>query len=377
MKNILAVFIKEIIHIRRDLRTLYIAFIYPILVLVLFGFALKLDLNYIPLAVGDFDNSSRSRELISRFVNSRYFTSYYYISDIKEIDSLINKGKVWAGLIIPADFSRKILKQEPCTVELVIDASDNNVANQVIGFSQAIVQQYSADELVSSLNLQGMIVKGQGLPLKLEPRVWYNPELQSTNYFVPSLIAVIMMMITTVLTSLTIAKEFEIGTIESLLVSPLRKYQILLGKMLPYIMISLANWVLILMLGIFYFNIPFKGSLFQFFLASLIFLFLALNLGLLISTIAKSQQTAWMLSLLGTMLPSFLLSGFIFPIENMPVLLQLITYLVPVRYFLVIIRGMFLKGIGVSELYREILVLVFMGIALFTATILKFKKSLG
>ena len=377
MNNILAIFIKETIHIKRDLRTLYIAFIYPLLILMLFSYALKLDLDSIPLCVGDFDNSLRSRELISRFTNSGYFKNKLNISDIKQIDGLINRGKIWAGLIIPADFSKNLLKDEIADVELIVDASDNNTANQIIGFSQAIIQQYSSDELIDSLNLKGMIVKRRGLPLRLEPRVLYNPELKSTNFFVPSLIAIIMMMITTVLTSLAISKEFEIGTVESLLVSPLKPYQILLGKMLPYILISLANWAMILAVGVYYFGIPFRGNFILFFFISLIFLSLALNFGLLISTIAKSQQTAWMMSLLGTMLPSFLLSGFIFPIENMPKALQIITYFVPVRYFLIIIRGIFLKGIGLYELYTEVLVLVFITTALFSATLLRFKKTLG
>ena len=377
MNNIIAVFKKELIHIKRDIRTLYIAFIYPVLVLVLFSYALKLDINSVPLAIGDFDKSVRSREIVSRFINSGYFVRTYDVSNLNQIDSLIRRGKIWAGLIIPADFSRKILKNAPANIDFVIDASDNNTANQIIGFSQTILQQYSRDELINFLNLNGMVVKKKSLSMEMEPRILYNPELNSTNFFVPSIIAVIMMMITTVLTSLTVAREFEVGTIESLLVSPLKPYQILMGKMIPYILISLGNWILILAVGVFYFRIPFRGNFLEFFFFSMVFMFLALSLGLLISTIVKSQQTAWMVSLLGTMLPSFLLSGFIFPIENMPRALQFVTYLVPVRYFLVIIRGIFLKGIGFNEVYREVLALALIGITIFIITLSRFKKNLG
>ncbi len=377
MNNIIAVFWKELAHIKRDIRTLYIAFIYPVLVLVLFSYALKLDINSVPLAIGDFDNSVRSREIVSRFINSGYFVRAYNVYNLTQLDSLIRRGKIWAGLIIPEDFSRKILKNESADIEFVIDASDNNTANQIIGFSQTILQQYSRDELINLLNSSGMVVKKKSLSMEMEPRIWYNPELNSTNFFVPSIIAVIMMMITTVLTSLTVAREFETGTIESLLVSPLKPYQILMGKMIPYILISLGNWILILAVGVFYFRIPFRGNFLEFFLFSMVFMFLALNLGLLISTIVKSQQTAWMVSLLGTMLPSFLLSGFVFPIENMPRALQFVTYLVPVRYFLVIIRGIFLKGIGFNEVYREVLALALIGITIFIITLSRFKKNIG
>lgn len=376
-RRIYVVVVKEITQIVRDPIALLLMFILPAFLLFIFGFAINLDIRTIPLAVLDHDKTENSRVLVDRFITSGYFKLKQRLSSEDQINWLLDRGEVKAIIKIPANFQREVFKGKTTPVQIIIDGTDNNTATVVMGYARMIMQQHSKDVLFELLRTnRGTILTG--IPtLDVRPNIWYNPELRSINFMVPGLIGIIMMVVGVVNMSVSIVREKERGTIEAIMVSPLRPFELMLGKIIPYILIAFIDLNLIILLGKFVFHVPFRGNFLLFLFLSFLFLASALSMGLFISSIAKTCQVAWLISFLATILPSIILSGFIFPISNMPKIIQFISYFLPVRYFIVILRGIILKGVGLSVLYPQALVLVGFATVLLASCSLRFKKRLA
>jgi len=367
---------KELIHIIRDPRSLYLAIGLPLVLLIVFGYGITFDVNNIPVAVANLDDSSLSRDLISRVQSSEYFNLHYLLNNYSGVERLLDEGKVKIILVIPSHFSRDISKGHNTPLQFLIDGSDNNTALIALGYFSRIVQEFSSYILLEGLNKQGAFLLKEIPLIDVEARVWYNPGLRSTNFIVPGLIAVMMMIIATMLTSLTIAREWETGTMEQLIATPSKPFEIIVGKLMPYFFLGMIQMTLVVLTGILLFNVPLKGNILFLFVVAGLFLVCGLGIGLFISVITKSQQLAFMLSIILTLLPSFLLSGFIFPISSMPKIIQFISYLVPAKYFLIILRGIFLKGNGLSILWPEVVALFILGSVIILACSKKLRLSL-
>jgi ABC-2 type transport system permease protein len=367
--RLLAVARKEVTQLRRDARSLYLAFLLPALLVVLFGYAISWDVDDIRTAVLDQDQSARSRELLDAFRSSGYFTLTARLERSGEIDRLLNRGAVSLVLVIPPDFAEQLDAGRPAALQAIVDGSDANTATIALGYAGAIVQAYSA-----RVRLQGMPAV---LPIEPRTRVWYNEELTSRNMIVPGLVAVIMMIIAAMLTSLTIAREWERGTMEQLAATPVGRAEVVLGKLLPYVVIGLIDVVVVSGIGVSLFGVPFRGSVALLMLLSLAFVIGASGLGMFISAVARSQLLATQIAMIATFLPAFLLSGFMYAIDVMPAPLRVITYFIPARYFLVVTRGIFLKGVGVDVLrIQGLLMIAFAVVGLFAATHV-FKKEIS
>ena len=376
MKIILHIIRKEFLQILRDRKMLPIIFIAPILQLIVLGYAANLDVRNIPTIVCDLDRSSVSRELIDKFTNSGYFVANRYVDDIRDIDKHIDNGTASLAIVIPIDFSTDIRAGRSAELQIIADGSDANMATIGLNYAETIVAIYSADIAVK--RIERTLGSGAGVAgINPELRVWYNPELKSRNFIVPGILGLLLMLTTMVLTSLAIVKEKEIGTMEQLVVTPIKPYQLIIGKLTPFVIIGIVDIILILLVATFWFNIPVRGSVTFLFVLCIVFLMTTLGLGLFVSTVSKTQQQAMMTSTFFVMQPMLFLSGFIFPIENMPRIIQLYTYSLPLRYFFVIVRGLFLKGIGFAELWDESLILFLFGIAILSLSIMRFQKKLG
>jgi len=377
LRRISAIIYKEYLHIARDKIALIMLIVFPVFMLFLFGFAINLDIKHIPLAVYDQDRSENARELTESFIQSGYFDLKERLFSEKQINPKVDKRKVKVILRIPPDFSKDIHKGKNTPVQLIIDGSDNNTANITMGYSKAIIQKFSRKILEELLLNKGMTFPVQLPSVDLRPNIWYNPELESSIFMIPGLIGIILMTIAVIRTSITIVREKERGTMESLLVAPIRPFELMIGKIIPYIIIAYISLALIILLSKLIFQVPFRGSLVTLFGLSGIFIAASLGIGLYISNIAETSQTAWLLGFLSSILPAIILSGFIFPIESMPYPVQLITYLFPVRYFLVILRGIILKGVDITILYKEALTLLLFALVMITISALRFKKKVG
>jgi ABC-2 type transport system permease protein len=370
LTRLLAIARKELLQLRRDTRSLILAFLLPVLLLVLFGYAISWDVRNIHTAVLDQDRSARSRELLEAFRASGYFTFVEELERPGEIGNLFDRGIAQVALVIPPGFAADLAAGRPAAVQAIVDGSDANTATIVLAYSEAIVRTWS-----SRVQLQGGTA--MGLPIAAESRIWYNEELASRNMIVPGLVAVIMMIIAAMLTSLTIAREWERGTMEQLAATPVSRVEVVLGKLLPYLGIGLADVVVCTVLGILLFDVPFRGSPLLLMALSFLFLTGALGLGMFISAAAKSQVLATQAAMVATYLPSFLLSGFMFAIEVMPAPLRAVTFLVPARYFLVVTRGIFLKGVGLEVLHTQALLMIAFAVAGLGLAVLRFRKELG
>jgi ABC-2 type transport system permease protein len=351
--------------------------ILPVFQLFIFGYAINLDIKNIPLGVYNLDNSTTARQLVESYVHSGYFDLTYQLPSEDQLSELLDKGSVKAVLKIPHNFSCRILEGKSASVQLILDGSDNNTANVIMGYANAINQRHSQQVLAELLRNKGMALPSEVPSVDLRPNIRYNPELTSVNFMVPGIIGIIIMTIGVVRTSITVVREKERGTMEGLLVSPIKPLELMIGKITPYIAIAFVGLLLIIASSHFIFHVPFRGSLSLLLGLSLIFIAAALGIGLLISSIAETTQVAWLIGFLSSVLPSIILSGFIFPIENMPVPIQLISHIVPVRYFLVILRGIILKGVGLSLLYREAIILLCFAVFMLALSSLRFKKRLG
>lgn len=372
--RVFAIARKEFIHIIRDPRSLGMAIVIPMLLLVLFGYALTLDVDNVPMVVWDQSESHESREFISRFTGSRYFSLREYVREYGEIERAIDSGEAFIALIIPTDFAGSIESGGSASAQLIVDGSDSNTATIAIGYVDTVSSNYSQDMAFEWAERVG----GQTLhiPVDLRPRAWFNADLESKNYIVPGLIAVIMMVIAALLTSLTVAREWERGTMEQLISTPVKGNELIFGKLLPYFIIGMFDVLIAVLMGEYLFHVPLRGNVALLFSMAAIFLAGALSLGIVISIMTKSQLLASQLAMVLTFLPSFLLSGFMYAIDNMPEAIQLITYLIPATYFVTLLKGIYLKGIGLEVLVVEAGLLTVFGIAMIALANLKFKKKL-
>ncbi|NIR51781.1 ABC transporter permease [candidate division KSB1 bacterium] len=354
---------KEFVHISRDFRTLVIIIVMPIAMLFLYGFAINMEIQNVNLVVLDHDKTPDSRALIRKFEGSKFFTVAHFTGPESRLESFFDLRDARMILILPEDFSERLYRDPRVNVQVLIDASDPNAAQAIRNYSDAIFHTFSAENGTEPL-------------FEIESSFWYNPSLDSADFFVPGLVALILIMISALLTSIAIVREKETGTMEQILVSPIRPLEIIVGKVVPYIILAFVDLLIILIIAKLVFQVPFVGSLSLLLFSSLLFIFTALSLGLLISTRAKTQQVAMMMALLATLLPTVLLSGFIFPINSLPKILQFATYLVPARYFLVVIRGIMLKGNTLIHVWPELAILAGISVALVAISAKKFKVTL-
>ena len=344
---------KEMLHILRDARSLVAALLQPLVMLLIFGWALSLDVDRIPTYVYDMSKSPESRELIREFHGSRYFSIDQEVRGYRPIEQAIDRRACLMGLVIPEDFAKNIGLKKPTEVQLLLDGSDSNTAAIAQGYAESVVALYS-QRLQAPVQTQVGGVPGTVSP---DVRVWYNPDLLSSNFIVPGLIVVISMIIAANLGSLTIAREWENGTMEQLLSTPARPSEIAFGKLAAYFVVGAADLLIALVIGVFVFGVPMMGSLTLLLVSSAIFLFGALGLGILVSATFRSQLMAYQMGTLISFLPAFLLSGFIYPLANMPAVIQFIALFIPARYFMEVTRGIFLKGIGLELLWFNLLLL--------------------
>lgn len=360
IRRILPIFWKELLHIVRDPRTLAMMLFFPTFLLVLFGYAISLDVKHLPMAVLDQDLSAASRRFILKSTHGGYFDLVENLQSSSQFEEELDSGKVKVIFNIPPDFGKLVAAGRKAEVQVLLDGSDPTIASTAAGYINSIVEEYYK------------YYKG----IELLTRVWYNVNLKSLDFFIPGLICIILMMMSATLTSLSIVSEKERGTIEGLVVSPIRKNELMLGKILPYVIIAFVDVMLVTAAGSLWFQVPIKGSLLLLFASSLIFLVGAMGLGLFISANAGSSQEAMQIALVGTMLPTILLSGFVFPIENMPLILQILTYFIPARYFMSILRGIFLKGIGLNYLWGDFLMLCAFSFIIVLASARRFRKRI-
>lgn len=362
LRLIILLVLKEFTQIRRDPLSLGMLIALPAFLLILFGYALTFDVRNLALGVCDQDQSVASRELIQRFVTTEYFDLKRQVDDPQKLTQLIDHDVVRVGLVIPPGFSERLQAGRPAPVQLLVDGINATTASAATSYTEAIVRTFS-----SQVILEQVMRTGQRLSpptVSVEARIWYDPELESARFLLPGLIAFLLMVDTVVATSLSITRERERGTMEQLMLAPLEPYQLVIGKTLPYLLVTIGATVLILLVGHLLFNVTVRGEPLVLALVVLAYLLAGLGQGLLISTIAPSQQVAFQIAVVSTLLPTFILSGFVFPIYNMPPVIQAITYLVPARYFLVAIRGVMLKGTGLDVFWPDVLLLLLF--ALFT-----------
>ncbi|HNY07011.1 MAG TPA: ABC transporter permease [Bacteroidales bacterium] len=359
--------IKEFYHIFRDFRTLIILFGIPVVQLMLFGFVVTNEIKDAKIAIYDQSKDQVTQKITQKLLSSGYFLLDKNIKNYSEIESCFKEGNIKEVIVFESDFARKLEKEGKANVQLIADASDPNTANLLVNYTRAIINNYVAE-----------MAPQAKIPLQIIPqvRMQYNPNLKGVFMFVPGIMAMLLMLISAMLTSISITREKELGTMEILLVSPLRPIQIIVGKVLPYVLLSFVNAVIILLIGNFIFEVPIQGSIILLLAESVLFIMVALSLGILISTLTNSQQVAMMISLVALMLPTILLSGFIFPIENMPVILQALCQFMPPKWFITIIKSIMLKGVGLSYIWKETLVMVIMMSVFILLSVRKFKVRL-
>ena len=375
MKTILYIVQKELIQIKRDKRMFGLSLMAPLLQLVLLGYAATTDIHSIPMVVCDQDRTTVSRDLIEKFTTAGYFSIDKIVDSPKEIDRLIEDGHVWLALVIPQKFGSNISAQRQTQVQLLADGSDANSANIGLAYANQIVNTYSRSIVVAMMEKSPQPLR----PARVLPeiRVWYNAELKSRNFMIPGVVALVLMIITMTLTSLGIVKEKEAGTLEQLLVTPIKPYQLIIGKLIPFVIIGAVDVTIVLTVARFWFEVPMRGSVLLLYGLCGLFVLTTLVLGLFVSTISRTQQQAMMTAQFFIFMPFMFLSGFTFPIENMPQVIQYLTYIIPLRYFITIIRGIFLKGDGIAELWTQALALLVFGIVILTLSVLRFRKKLG
>jgi ABC-2 type transport system permease protein len=364
---------KEFIHVLRDPRSLGLGIAIPMLLLFLFGYALTLDVDRVPLMVWDQSASSESRDFISRFSGSRYFDLAGYTDNYREMERAMDRRDILLALVIPSDFARRIRTGSPAQVQVILDGSDSNTATIALGYAEAVTNSWSRRVVMEQSRRFGPLPTVGSVDVR--PRVWFNNDMVSRNYIFPGLIAVIMMVIAALLTSLTVAREWETGTMEQLISTPLRGTELIAGKLVPYFAIGILDLVLSVLVGEFVFHVPLRGSLLLLFGLSLLFLVCALSFGILISIVARQQRLASQIAMVTTMLPAFLLSGFIFPIENMPPPIQAVSHIITARYFVTILRGIYLKDVGLAVLAPEVAFLAVFGVAVVALSVWKFRKK--
>jgi ABC-2 type transport system permease protein len=367
-------FIKELIQTLRDKRMRITLIVPPILQLIVFGYAANLDVKHIRTAIRDLDQSVESRDLIGRFGSSKYFDIVTFPNTPREVKDLIDQGKVTVSIEIPTDFSRKLKKGDTATVQIVLDGTESNTALIALGYANQILSEFSTQVLVKRLNRSGMIGFQQA-GVDLQQRTWFNPNFESRIFYVPGVIASIAFLIPIILTAQAIVREREIGTLEQIMVTPIHSWELMVGKTLPFALVGLFDVIMIALIGVFWFEVPLRGNPLVLLAGAVLFLMSSVAIGLFISTICTTQQQAQISTFFFTM-PAFTLSGFAFPIENMPEWIQYLTYANPLRYFLVIVRGVFLKANGLDILWPQMLALGILGTLMILLSSLRFQKRL-
>ena len=367
MKKFKGFVIKEFYHIFRDKRSLFILFGMPIVQILLFGYAITNEINNVNIAIFDKAKDEKSQEFIQNITASNFFNVKQVIYSQKDIEKSFQKGKIKAVLVFEPKFSKKLIKENKANIQVITDATDPNTSITIVNYITTMLKKLQMD-----LNKQKTIP----FQIQAQTKMLYNPELKSVYMFVPGVMTIILMLVSAMMTSISITREKELGTMEVLLVSPLKPYQVIIGKVFPYVFLSVINAIAILLLGYFLFGVPINGSYILLALETVLFILSALSLGVLISTISDTQQTAMMISLMGLLLPVILLSGFIFPIESMPKPLQIMSNVVPATWYNIILKNIMLKGVGIKYFWKETLILIGMTVFFIVLSVKKYKIRL-
>ena len=366
---------KELLELRQDPRLFGVIFIAPIVQLTFLGYAATTDVKNVPIVVVDQDHTPQSRELISRFDASPYFTIVGSLNTVAEIEGWFEGNRAWMGLVIPGDYHERVGSNRQAAVQVIADGTDSNSTNVAMGYAVNLVNGYNEELARERLTAAGQDVPPRAIDARI--RVWFNPQLESRDFMIPGIVALLLLVITTNLSSMAVVREKELGTLEQLNVTPVTRWQLILGKLLPYGVIGILDVILVTTVAVTWFEIPLLGSPLLLFATSCIYLLTTLGLGLFISTISNTQQQAMMTATFFFLTPMLYLSGFIFPIENMPAAIQPITYLIPLRYFIIIVRGIFLKGVGVAVLWPQILALLAWGLIIVGLAVARSRKTLA
>jgi drug efflux transport system permease protein len=371
LTRLLHVVRKEFLELRQDPRLFSIVIMAPIVQLTMLGYAATTDVRNVPLVVVDQDGTTESRDLVSRFEASQSFEVIGRIASAREIDSYLDSGRAWMALTIPAEYGVHVRNRTPTAVQVVADGTDANSTNVALGYAGALIAEYARELAVASGQVSGPAL------VSAEVRVWFNPQLESRDFMIPGILALLLLVVTTNLSSMAIVRERELGTLEQLNVTPIARWELIVGKMLPYALIGLIDILLVVVVAVFWFEVPLRGSFALLLAMCLVYLLTTLGLGLFVSTISSTQQQAMMTSSFFFLIPMVFLSGFVFPIENMPEVVQPVTYLIPLRYFLVILRGIFLKGVGLETFWPDALALFGWGVGILTLATLRSSKRLA
>jgi ABC-2 type transport system permease protein len=371
MRRVLHLVRKELIELGQDPRLFGIVIVAPILQLTILGYAATTDVRDVPTVIVDADRSAASRELIARFDASDNFVVVALVGSTSEIDEWLEGGRAWMALSIPAGYGEVLARRETAAIQVVADGTDSNSTNVALGYARSLIRGYSEEILSQRLG------RAPEAPVTAAVRIWFNPDLESRNFMIPGIVALLLLVITTNLSAMAIVREKELGTLEQLNVTPLARSELIAGKLLPYALVGMIDVVLVLVVAIAWFEVPMRGSISLLFAMCLVYLFTTLGLGLFVSTISSTQQQAMMTTIFFFLLPMVYLSGFIFPIENMPRWIQPVTYLLPLRYFLVILRGLFLKGVGLETFWPQALALLAWGLAVLSLATLRSNKRLA
>jgi ABC-2 type transport system permease protein len=371
------IIIKEFIQVWRDKKLRFFLIVPPLVQLLAYGYVINFDIKHVSTAIFDESRTMESRELIHRFNSTDWFQVKYYLNSRQELLDLIDRGQITMALWIQWDFARQLRQGKTGQVQVIVDATDSNAALIVSRYASTVIGDYSQVQLVSRFQRQGVGWTGKpGIPLSVEARAWFNPNLISRYSMVPGVIAMVVLLISLMLTALSVVREKEIGTLEQILVTPIRSVELMLGKTIPFVLISLGNVLLVTLVGVLWFEVPFRGQILVLLLGTVAFLFNSVGLGLLISTIAATQQQAMMAGNL-VLTPAIMLSGLVFPIANMPPFFQYLTLLNPLRYFIIVVRGIFLKGAGMDLLWQEMTAMTVLGLIMLALAVLRFKKHVA
>ncbi len=375
MKTILQIIIKEFLQLKRDPKMFVIIFVAPVYQLIFLGFAVNMNVEKVPSVIFNQDHTKLSNDFLKKFSSTKYFEFVNYVNNYRDLQASLDNGDAALGIVIPHNFEKDIENNRVATLQAIFDGSDGNKASITAGYLQKIVGDFSINIIKSRIakNGKALLPIGQVVP---EIRAWYNPNLSTRIYMIPGIVGLLLSIITLILTSLAIVKEREIGTLEQIVVTPIKPTQLILGKLIPFAILGFVAVSIVLLAMTFIFNLEPRGSITFLFFSTFLYILSTLGLGLFISTVSKTQQQAMMLAIFVVMLPMVFLSGFSFPIENMPKIIQGITFIIPLRYFNTIIRGIILKGTGIRELWFQVTMLFVMGVFLLGLSVLRFKKKL-
>ncbi len=376
-RRIRHIIIKEFIQVWRDKKLRFFLIGPPLIQLIVYGYVVNFDIKHVATAIFDESRTMESRELIQRFTSTDWFQVNYYLNSRQELLDLIDRGQITMALWIQWDFARQLRQGKTGQVQVIVDATDSNAALIVSRYASTAIGDYAQEQLLARFQRQGVRWAGKpGIPLSVEARAWFNPNLISRYSMVPGVIAMVVLLISLMLTALSVVREKEIGTLEQILVTPIRSVELMLGKTIPFVLISLGNVILVTLVGVLWFEVPFRGQILVLLLGTIAFLFSSVGLGLLISTIAATQQQAMMAGNL-FLTPAVMLSGLIFPIANMPAFFQYLTLLNPLRSFIIVVRGIFLQGAGMDLLWQQMAAMTILGLIMLALAVLRFQKHVA